>query len=81
MVINKPNIRFYAGAPLEARNGHKLGTLCIIDTVPRQLSDEEKIRLKNLADMVVGEMVGYFDTKTGLADQDALLNAGAKCVD
>lgn len=81
MVINQPNIRFYAGAPLEAPNGHKLGTLCIIDTVPRQLSDEEKIRLKNLADMVVGEMVGYFDTKTGLADQDALLNAGAKCVD
>ena len=81
LVINLPNIRFYAGAPLEAPNGHKLGTLCIIDTVPRQLSDEEKVMLKKLADMVVGEMVGYFDAETGLADQDALLNVGAKCVD
>jgi len=81
LVTNQPNIRFYAGAPLEAPNGHKLGTLCILDIVPRQLSDEEKIRLKNLADMVVGEMVGYFDTETGLADQEALQDAGAKCID
>jgi len=81
LVTDQPNIRFYAGAPLEAPNGHKLGTLCIIDTIPRQLSDDEKVKLKNLADMVVGEMAGYFDAETGLADQAALLNAGAKCVD
>ena len=49
--------------------------------IPRQLSDDEKVKLKNLADMVVGEMTGYFDAETGLADQAALLNAGAKCVD
>ena len=81
LVTNQPNIRFYAGAPLEAPNGHKLGTLCILDIVPRQLSDEEKTRLKNLADMVVAEMVAYFDTQTGLADQQALQNAGAKYID
>ncbi len=81
LVVNRPNIRFYAGAPLEAPNGHKLGTLCIIDKVPRQLSDEEKIMLKNLAVMVVGEMVNYFDAETGLANRDALINAGAKCID
>jgi hypothetical protein len=49
--------------------------------VPRQLSDEEKIMLKNLASMVVGEMVNYFDAETGLANRDALINAGAKCID
>ena len=57
LVLEQPHIRFYAGAPLEAPNGHKLGTLCLIDRVPRRLSDEEKTMLKNLADMVVGEMI------------------------
>ena len=61
-VIDQPHIRFYAGAPLEAPNGHKLGTLCIIDKIPRQLSDEEKTMLKNLADMVVSEMFSQSDT-------------------
>ncbi|MBU2677387.1 MAG: GGDEF domain-containing protein, partial [Gammaproteobacteria bacterium] len=68
-----------AGAPLEAPNGHKLGTLCLIDRVPRRLSDEEKTMLKNLADMVVGEMIHYVDTETGLDNRNALLDAGAKC--
>jgi GAF domain-containing protein len=61
LVIDRPNIRFYAGAPLEAPNGHKLGTLCIIDKVPRQLSNEEKAMLKNLANMVVVEMTKLSD--------------------
>ena len=61
-VIDQPHIRFYAGAPLEAPNGHKLGTLCIIDKIPRQLSGEEKTMLKNLADMVVSEMFSHSDT-------------------
>ncbi|MGI9234462.1 MAG: GAF domain-containing protein [Woeseiaceae bacterium] len=57
MVLEPPHVRFYAGAPLETPDGHKLGTLCIIDSVPRQLSDDEKTMLKNLADMVVGEIL------------------------
>lgn len=73
LVVDRPNIRFYAGAPLEAPNGHKLGTLCIIDRVPRRLSDEEKTMLKNLADMVVGEIVNYVDTETGLSNRNALI--------
>jgi hypothetical protein len=57
LVVGSPRIRFYAGAPLKAPNGHRLGTLCIIDRIPRELSDDEKTRLKNLADMVVGEIM------------------------
>lgn len=79
LVLEQPHIRFYAGAPLEAPNGHKLGTLCIIDRVPRRLDDEEKQMLKNLADMVVGEMIGNVDTETGLANRDALTSVGKKC--
>ena len=81
LVVEQPRIRFYAGAPLEAPNGHKLGTLCVIDRVPRQLSDEEKAMLKNLADMVVDEMISSADTETGLANRDAQKLTGAKCLE
>ena len=81
LVLEQPHIRFYAGAPLAAPNGHKLGTLCLLDRVPRRLSDEEKVMLKNLADMVVNEMVHYVDTETGLDNRNALLSAGAKFFD
>jgi len=81
LVVEQPRIRFYAGAPLEAPNGHKLGTLCVIDRVPRQLSDEEKTMLENLADMVVDEMISSADTETGLANRDTQMLAGAKCLE
>ena len=38
LVIDKPNIRFYAGCPLRALNGTQMGTLCIIDDKPRDLA-------------------------------------------
>ncbi len=79
LVIDQPFIRFYAGAPLRAPNGHKLGTLCIIDTVARRLSDEEKVMLKNLASMVMGEIIDNIDINTGLANRNALLTAGKDC--
>lgn len=78
LVVEQPNIRFYAGAPLETPNGHKLGTLCLIDRVPRRLSDDEKRMLKNLANMVVGELINYIDTESGLDNRNALQIAGAK---
>lgn len=79
LVVNEPHIRFYAGAPLETPDGYKLGTLCILDRVPRRLSAEEKSILRSLADNVVAQMVDYFDEGTGLASRNALLETGSKC--
>ena len=41
LVTGEPHIRFYAGAPLSSPSGHHIGTLCVIDTVPRTLGPVE----------------------------------------
>ncbi len=53
LVTGEPGIRFYAGAPLTLPSGERLGTLCVIDRAPRQLSDEQKLQLAELAQAVV----------------------------
>ncbi len=41
MVVNPPNIRFYAGFPITSLLGHNVGALCIADTVPRTLAGDD----------------------------------------
>jgi PAS domain S-box-containing protein len=53
LVTGEPGIRFYAGAPLTMPGGERLGTLCVIDRAPRQLSDDQKLQLAELAQAVV----------------------------
>lgn len=56
LVLGDPKIRFYAGAPLVDRSGLAMGTLCVIDRKPRELSSEQRQALAGLAAMVTTEM-------------------------
>ena len=56
LVTDRPNVRFYAGAPLITQDGHALGTLCVLDHVPRELTSEQKQALKALSRLVVAQI-------------------------
>lgn len=56
LVTGPPDIRFYAGAPLHASTGERIGTLCIIDDKPRELTSEQFEVLRDLADAIETEL-------------------------
>jgi adenylate cyclase len=48
-VVGDPNFRFYCGMPLVTREGYAIGTVCVMDFVPRELSAEQLESVKRLA--------------------------------
>jgi two-component system NtrC family sensor kinase len=75
LVTGDPHIRFYAGAPLATRDGHLLGTLCVIDRQPHTLTKEQKTALEILARHVIANIELRSDLqelKDALAARDAV---------
>ena len=56
LVTEEPGVRFYAGTPLITLEGYALGTLCVMDRVPRNLSPEQKEALRALGRLVVAQL-------------------------
>lgn len=73
LVTGDPNIRFYAACPVRGPDGHKLGTICVIDHRPRELLGEDAELLRDLADLVENELravqLATVDDLTGLANR------------
>ncbi|MFT4115118.1 MBL fold metallo-hydrolase [Bradyrhizobium sp.] len=56
LVRGEPRIRFYAGYPLECGDGTCIGTLCLLDTRPRAMSEDQLDRLRDLAHIATDEI-------------------------
>ncbi len=56
MVIGSPYLRFYAGAVLKTSEGHALGTICVLDTQPRVLDEEQRGVLRALARQTMAQL-------------------------
>ncbi len=81
-VIADHGVRFYAGANIAGPRGMKLGTLCVFDDVPRDMSLEDASILRDLASMVESEIaaltLAVTDELTGLSNRRGFeLSAGS----
>ena len=74
-VTGPPNLRFYAGAQLISSDGHPLGTLCVLDYQPRDLTEEQKHALKALSRQVMSQMELRLKTKEVAALNERLHQA------
>ena len=56
LVVSEPNVRFYAGAPLIDADGHALGTICVLDRIPREFLPDQQTALKALSRLVLAQL-------------------------
>ena len=65
LVTGKPHVRFYAGVPLALADGSRIGTLCLIDTRPRELDETKLALLRDLGKMLERE---FDDTPAAITE-------------
>jgi anti-sigma regulatory factor (Ser/Thr protein kinase) len=72
-VVSDPKIRFYAGAPFRSSDGYALGTLCVVDVVPRQLTPNQQNALLALSRQVQAQFElrkNLLELRTALDERD-----------
>lgn len=73
LVTDQPHVRFYAGHPIHAPNGQRIGTLCLVDAEPRRFSSRDEQTLKDFAALVDDELASsskmHVDELTGVANR------------
>jgi signal transduction histidine kinase len=74
MVLNNPHIRYYAGVQLLSKNGARIGMLCVNDTKPNKLNEEQVLALKVLANHV-SKMIDLRLAKKQLEEKNRELEA------
>ena len=72
LVAGEFGLRFYAGVPLHTHDGFNLGTLCIIDHAPRQISEVEIAELSDFAAIVMDELELRLSAKRSIEEKDLL---------
>ena len=70
-VLEAPYIRFYAGFPLTSDEGHRVGTLCVLDTERRRLFDDQKAALARLSNV----LTALLNARRTVAYLEGALNA------
>jgi PAS domain S-box-containing protein len=78
LVTGQPDIRFYAGMPIEVAGGHRIGTVCVIDRQPRQLTEGQRsvlAGLAHIASLALADRRRRLDAAQALATSEARYRA------
>ncbi len=70
----KGGIRFYAGAPLKTSEGHQLGTICVVDAVPRKATEKQLRMLETLSSIVIDELESRLAARKAIRVQTDLIH-------
>lgn len=73
MVNGKIGLRFYAGIPLISEKGHRMGSLCVMDTTPRKFTLEQRRLLELLADLLMQALEEKYQNNTRLENRNQLI--------
>ena len=83
-VVGEPHIRFYAGVPLRSPEGHDIGTLCAIDTVPKAFDGQKLQILADLARVVMDQLelrrLASTDSLTGVLSRRAFRDEAERAI-
>ncbi len=78
-VVNEPGIRFYAGAPIFSDDGYAIGTICVADTEPGSLTEDQRDGLRILAEAVTARIKLQLSLESMVAERkkfEAFMDGG-----